>query len=105
MRTFETITSRRDGSRTSDSPRFRLAEEKTMAYIDFLDETMRDGQQSLWGLRMQAGMALPVSPLIHRTGFRVIDLTGRGMLDVLTRYCQENYWEGLDLLVASMPRP
>lgn len=25
------------------------------------------------------------------------------MLDVLTRYCQENYWEGLDLLVASMP--
>lgn len=75
-----------------------------MAYIDFLDETMRDGQQSLWGLRMQAGMALPVSPIIDRTGFRVIDLTGGGMLDVLTRYCHENYWEGLDLLVASMPR-
>jgi len=75
-----------------------------MAHIEFLDETMRDGQQSLWGLRMQAGMALPVSPLIDRTGFRVIDLTGGGMLDVLTRYCQENYWEGLDLLVASMPR-
>lgn len=75
-----------------------------MAHIDFLDETMRDGQQSLWGLRMQAGMALPVSPLIDKTGFRVIDLTGGGMLDVLTRYCHENYWEGLDLLVASMPR-
>jgi oxaloacetate decarboxylase alpha subunit len=74
-----------------------------MAHIDFLDETMRDGQQSLWGLRMQAGMALPVSPLLDKTGFRVIDLTGGGMLDVLTRYCQENYWEGLDLLVASMP--
>jgi oxaloacetate decarboxylase alpha subunit len=75
-----------------------------MAHIDFLDETMRDGQQSLWGLRMQAGMALPVSPLIDRTGFKTIDLTGGGMLDVLTRYCHENYWEGLDLLVASMPR-
>ena len=75
-----------------------------MAHIEFLDETMRDGQQSLWGLRMQAGMALPVSPLIDRSGFRVIDLTGGGMLDVLTRYCHENYWEGLDLLVASMPR-
>lgn len=74
-----------------------------MTHIDFLDETMRDGQQSLWGLRMQAGMALPVSPLIDKTGFQVIDLTGGGMLDVLTRYCQENYWEGLDLLVASMP--
>jgi oxaloacetate decarboxylase (Na+ extruding) subunit alpha len=74
-----------------------------MAQIEFLDETMRDGQQSLWGLRMQAGMALPVSPLIDKTGFCTIDLTGGGMLDVLTRYCQENYWEGLDLLVASMP--
>ena len=74
-----------------------------MAHIEFLDETMRDGQQSLWGLRMRAGMALPVSPLIDRTGFTTIDLTGGGMLDVLTRYCQENYWEGLDLLVASMP--
>lgn len=74
-----------------------------MAHIDFLDETMRDGQQSLWGLRMRAGMALPVSPLLDRTGFSTIDLTGGGMLDVLTRYCQENYWEGLDLLVASMP--
>ena len=74
-----------------------------MAHIDFLDETMRDGQQSLWGLRMRAGMALPVAPLIDQTGFSTIDLTGGGMLDVLTRYCQENYWEGLDLLVASMP--
>src|SRR5271168_4079330 len=74
-----------------------------MAHIDFLDETMRDGQQSLWGLRMQCGMALPVSPLIDKTGFKTIDLTGGGMLDVLTRYCNENYFEGLDLLVASMP--
>ncbi len=74
-----------------------------MAQIEFLDETMRDGQQSLWGLRMRAGMALPVSPLLDKTGFTTIDLTGGGMLDVLTRYCQEDYWEGLDLLVASMP--
>ena len=75
-----------------------------MAHVEFLDETMRDGQQSLWGLRMRAGMALPVSPLLDRTGFTTIDLTGGGMLDVLTRYCHENYWEGLDLLVASMPK-
>lgn len=75
-----------------------------MAHVEFLDETMRDGQQSLWGLRMRAGMALPVAPLIDRTGFSTIDLTGGGMLDVLTRYCQENYWEGLDLLVEAMPQ-
>lgn len=75
-----------------------------MAHIEFLDETMRDGQQSLWGMRMQAGMALPVSPIIDRTGYRVIDLTGSSMFECLIKYCHENPWEGLDLLVNSMPR-
>lgn len=75
-----------------------------MAHIELLDETMRDGQQSLWGMRMQAGMALPVSSLLDRTGFRVIDLTGSSMFEVLIRHCRENPWEGLDLLVDSMPR-
>jgi oxaloacetate decarboxylase (Na+ extruding) subunit alpha len=75
-----------------------------MAHVEFLDETMRDGQQSLWGMRMQAGMALPVSPIIDRSGFRVIDLAGSSMMEVLIRHCRENPWEGLDLLVQSMPR-
>ena len=75
-----------------------------MAHIEFLDETMRDGQQSLWGMRMQAGMALPVAPIIDRTGFRVIDLTGSSMFECLIKYCHENPWEGLDLLTQAMPR-
>lgn len=75
-----------------------------MAHIEFLDETMRDGQQSLWGMRMRAGMALPVAPLIDRTGYRVIDLTGSSQFEVLIRHCQENPWEGLDLLIGAMPR-
>ena len=75
-----------------------------MAHIEFLDETMRDGQQSLWGMRMQAGMALPVTPIIDRTGYRVIDLTGSSMFECLIKYCHENPWEGMDLLVGSMPR-
>ena len=75
-----------------------------MAHIEFLDETMRDGQQSLWGMRMQTGMALPVAPTIDRTGYRVIDLTGSSMFEVMIRHCQENPWEGLDLMVQAMPR-
>jgi oxaloacetate decarboxylase alpha subunit len=75
-----------------------------MAHIEFLDETMRDGQQSLWGMRMQAGMALPVAPIIDRTGFRVIDLAGSSLFEVMIRHCRENPWEGLDLLVQAMPR-
>jgi oxaloacetate decarboxylase (Na+ extruding) subunit alpha len=75
-----------------------------MAHIEFLDETMRDGQQSLWGMRMQAGMALPVAPLIDRSGFRVIDLAGSSLFEVMIRNCRENPWDGLDLLVGAMPR-
>ncbi len=75
-----------------------------MAHIEFLDETLRDGQQSLWGMRMQAGMALPIAPILDRTGFCTIDLTGSSMFEVMIRHCREDPWEGLDLLLDAMPR-
>jgi len=75
-----------------------------MAHIDFLDTTMRDGQQSLWGMRMQAGMALPAAPILDRTGFRTIDLTGSNHFEVLVRRCREDPWAMLDLLIDAMPR-
>ena len=74
-----------------------------MAHIQFLDETMRDGQQSLWGMRMQAGMALPVAPIIDRTGYSIISLAGSSLFEVLIRHCQEDPWAGIDLLIKAMP--
>lgn len=75
-----------------------------MAHIEFLDETLRDGQQSLWGMRMQAGMALPATRDLDRTGFRVIDLTGSHHFEVLIRHCRENPWAMMDALVEAMPK-
>lgn len=75
-----------------------------MAHINILDTTIRDGQQALWGMKMTAGMSLPVAPLIDRTGYNTIDLTASSLFEVLVRSCQENPWEGLDLLVDAMPR-
>lgn len=75
-----------------------------MTHIDFLDETVRDGQQSLWGMRMQAGMALPVAHLLDRTGFSRIDFAGSSMFEVLIKYAREDPWAGLDLLRAAIPR-
>lgn len=74
-----------------------------MTHINFLDETLRDGQQSLWGMRMQAGMALPVTPIIDQTGYQIISLAGSSLFEVLIRHCQEDPWAGLDMLVRSMP--
>ncbi len=75
-----------------------------MSHVDILDTTLRDGQQSLWGMRMQAGMALPVADALDRTGFCVIDATGSSFMEVLVKYCRENPWEGLDLLREAIHR-
>ena len=72
--------------------------------VELLDETLRDGQQSLWGMRMQAGMALPVADVLDRTGFSVIDFAGSSFMEVLVKYCREDPWEGLDLLRGAIHR-
>lgn len=74
-----------------------------MAQIEFIDQTLRDGHQSLWGMRMQAGQILPVAREIDRTGFRVVDVTGSSMFEVLVRYCREDPWAGLDLISKALP--
>lgn len=72
--------------------------------IEFLDQTVRDGQQSLWGMRMQARHALAAGADLDRTGFRVIDLTGSHHFEVLIRHCREDPWAFMDAMVAAMPR-
>jgi oxaloacetate decarboxylase alpha subunit len=74
-----------------------------VAHIEFIDQTLRDGQQSLWGLRMQAFQAGPALSHIDRTGFRVVDLTGAGMLEVLTRTHRDDPWASTDFLIAGLP--
>lgn len=74
-----------------------------MTEIQFIDQSLRDGQQSLWGMRMRAGHSLPIAADIDRMGFRIVDFTGSSLFEVLVRYCRENPWEGLDLVRAAMP--
>jgi oxaloacetate decarboxylase alpha subunit len=75
-----------------------------MARIEFIDQSLRDGQQSLWGMRMRAGHILPVAEAIDTAGYRVVDLTGSSIFEVLVRFRQEDPWRGLDALRAALPR-
>src|SRR5215217_1685402 len=75
-----------------------------MALIEFIDQTLRDGQQSLWGMRMRAGHVLPVADAIDSAGYRVVDLTGSSPFEVQVRYNIEDPWEGLDRVRAALPR-
>ena len=74
-----------------------------MAEIEFIDQTLRDGQQSLWGMRMRPAHMLPVAHEIDRTGFRVVDMTASVMIAVLAREYRENGFEALDHMSAAMP--
>jgi oxaloacetate decarboxylase alpha subunit len=75
-----------------------------VARVDIVEQSLRDGQQSLWGMRMRAGHILPVAAEIDAVGYHIVDCTGSSIFEVLVRYCRENPWEGLDLVRASMPR-
>ena len=75
-----------------------------MSTIDFVDQTLRDGQQSLWGMRMRAYQAAEALPHIDRTGFRVVDLTGAGMFTVLLRQFRDDPWASVDFLVRNLPQ-
>lgn len=74
-----------------------------MTEIEFVDQTLRDGQQSLWGLQMRAYQATQALPHLDRTGFRVVDLTGPGMFTVLLRQFRDDPWASTDFLVRNLP--
>ena len=74
-----------------------------MTTIEFVDQTLRDGQQSLWGIRMRAYQAARALPYIDRTGFRVVDLTGAGMFTVQLRQFRDDPWASLDFMVKNLP--
>lgn len=74
-----------------------------MTHVQILDTTFRDGQQAVWGMRMTAGMALPVAPIADQSGFNVIDLTASSLFEVLIKTMRKNPWDGLDAMVAAMP--
>ena len=72
--------------------------------IEIIDQTLRDGPQSWWGMRMRRDMGLPIAGELDRTGFHTIDLVGSSIFEVLARHCREDPWEQLTSLSRAMPR-
>ncbi|MFJ9388927.1 hypothetical protein ACIRON_08920 [Nocardioides sp. NPDC101246] len=72
--------------------------------VHIIDQTLRDGPQSWWGMRMRKDMGLPIAETLDRTGFHTIDLVGSSIFEVLARHCKEDPWEQLTSLSRAMPR-
>ena len=74
-----------------------------MAEIQFIDQTFRDGQQSLWGMKMRAQHMLPVAADLDAAGFSCIELTGTTIHTVLVREFREDPYESLSAVTQAMP--
>ncbi len=72
---------------------------------DFIDTTLRDGNQSLWGATgLTTAMMLGLAEDLDRVGYRAVDFSTSTHMAVTVRYHREDPWERLRLLRAHMPR-
>jgi oxaloacetate decarboxylase alpha subunit len=55
-------------------------------------------------MRLRPGQVLPVAEAIDSAGYRIVDLTGSSMFEVLVRFRQEDPWRGLDTIRRALPR-
>ena len=74
-----------------------------MAHVEIVEQTFRDGQQSLWGMRLRGGMVEAVADHLDQGGFRAVEITGSSLFECSVRYSQEDPWESLDLWRRWMP--
>ncbi len=74
-----------------------------MTEIEIIDQTLRDGQQSLWGMRMKVAHLAGIADDIEHAGFRVVDATGSSIFECMMRYNREDPWAGLDVWRSWLP--
>ncbi|HVO88105.1 MAG TPA: pyruvate carboxylase subunit B [Casimicrobiaceae bacterium] len=73
--------------------------------FDFIDVTLRDAHQCLWGTRMTTAMMAPILGAIDRAGYAFINILGGAVFDVCVRYLQENPWDRIGLLCERLATP
>lgn len=73
--------------------------------IEFVDTSLRDGNQSLWSATgLRTADVLEVAPAIDRVGYHAVDFTASTHIAVSVRYHQEDPWRRMRLAAAAMPR-
>ena len=70
--------------------------------VEFVDLTLRDGQQSLAATRMTTEQALRVLPMLNDAGYAAFELWGGATLDSAVRFLDEDPWERLDRFYAAL---
>ncbi|WP_342723536.1 pyruvate carboxylase subunit B [Bradyrhizobium sp. B097] len=71
--------------------------------VGIVDETLRDGPQSLWATRMSTGSMLGATDTIGGSGFRKVCVTSGAAFETAVKFLAENPWDRLRLLQTYMP--
>src|SRR5689334_1938388 len=69
-----------------------------MKRFGFVDVTLRDAHQCLWGTRMTTAMMTPILDEIDRCGYDTINILGGAVFDVCVRYLHEDPYARVKLL-------
>ncbi len=69
-----------------------------MNKIEFIDQTLRDAQQSLWGYTMRTDMMTPIAEVMDQVGYRAIATVGSQAFTVQVRNLNEDPWERIRVL-------
>ena len=74
-----------------------------MNKIEFVDQTIRDAQQSLWGLMMRTDHITPIAEMMGKVGYRAIATVGSQAFTLQVRHHHEDPWERIRVLSQLMP--
>jgi pyruvate/oxaloacetate carboxyltransferase/biotin carboxyl carrier protein len=69
-----------------------------MNKIEFIDQTLRDAQQSLWGYMMKTDHMTPIAEMMDKVGYRAIATVGSQAFTVQVRNLNEDPWERIRVL-------
>jgi pyruvate/oxaloacetate carboxyltransferase len=69
-----------------------------MREISFVDQTLRDAQQSLWGYMMRTDHMTPIAETMDKVGYRAIATVGSQAFTVQVRNLNEDPWERIRVL-------
>ncbi len=74
-----------------------------MDKVQFVDQTIRDAQQSLWGLMMRTDHIAPIAETMDKVGYLAIATVGSQAFTIQVRNHDEDPWERIRVLSRLMP--
>ena len=78
---------------------------KKQPVMRFVDVTLRDAHQCLWGTRMTSAQMAPILSTLDRCGYDIINVLGGAVFDVCVRFLQENPWRRVQMLCERLETP